>query len=141
MLSVSPITDVLLALPSVSRQRRNEILNALKIHKVAVRTLPGLSDIATGKVSLSDVRELDIDDLLGREPVKPNGLLLNLNTHGKTVLVTGAGGSIGSELCRQILKTNPKQLLLVTLHRYVVIFYFCNYSLAIQLKAEGLIYV
>jgi len=120
VLSVSPITDVLLALPSVSRQRRNEILNALKIHKVAVRTLPGLSDIATGKVSLNDVRELDIDDLLGREPVKPNGLLLNLNTHNKTVLVTGAGGSIGSELCRQILKTKPKQLLLVEMSEFAL---------------------
>ena len=120
VLSISPITNVLLALPSVSRQRRNEILNALKIHKVAVRSLPGLSDIATGKVSLSDVRELDIDDLLGREPVKPNGLLLNLNTHNKTVLVTGAGGSIGSELCRQIIKTNPKQLLLVEMSEYAL---------------------
>ena len=120
LLNGSSITDVLLALPSVSRQRRNEILNALKPHKVAVRTLPGLSDIATGKVSLSDVRELDIDDLLGREPVKPNGLLLNLNTHGKTVLVTGAGGSIGSELCRQILKTNPKQLLLVEMSEFAL---------------------
>lgn len=120
MLNFSPITDVLLALPSVSRQRRNEILNALKLHKVAVRTLPGLSDIATGKVRLSDVRELDIDDLLGREPVKPNGLLLNLNTHGKTVLVTGAGGSIGSELCRQILKTNPKQLLLLEMSEFAL---------------------
>jgi FlaA1/EpsC-like NDP-sugar epimerase len=117
---VSPITDVLLALPSVSRQRRNDILNTLKPHKVAVRTLPGLSDIATGKVSLSDVRELDIDDLLGREPVKPNGLLLNLNTHHKTVLVTGAGGSIGSELCRQILETNPKQLLLVEMSEFAL---------------------
>jgi FlaA1/EpsC-like NDP-sugar epimerase len=114
------ITDVLLAVPSVSRHRRNDILNALKPHKVAVRTLPGLSDIATGKVSLSDVRELDIDDLLGREPVKPNGLLLNLNTHHKTVLVTGAGGSIGSELCRQILKTNPKQLLLVEMSEFAL---------------------
>jgi len=120
ILSVSPINDVLLALPSVSRQRRNDILNTLKPHKVAVRTLPGLSDIATGKVSLSDVRELDIDDLLGREPVKPNGLLLNLNTHHKTVLVTGAGGSIGSELCRQILKTNPKQLLLVEMSEFAL---------------------
>jgi FlaA1/EpsC-like NDP-sugar epimerase len=120
VLSVSSITDVLLALPSVSRQRRNEILNELKPHKVAVRTLPGLSDIATGKVSLSDVRELDIDDLLGREPVKPNGLLLNLNTHAKTVLVTGAGGSIGSELCRQILKTNPKKLLLVEMSEFAL---------------------
>jgi FlaA1/EpsC-like NDP-sugar epimerase len=113
VLSDSSITDVLLALPSVSRERRNEILNELNHHKVAVRTLPGLSDIATGKVSLSDVRELDIDDLLGREPVKPNGLLLKLNTQRKIVLVTGAGGSIGSELCRQILKTNPQLMLLV----------------------------
>ena len=120
VLSVSPITDVLLALPSVSRQRRNEILNELKPHRVVVRTLPGLSDIATGKVSLSDVRELDIVDLLGREPVKPNGLLLNLNTHYKTVLVTGAGGSIGGELCRQILKTNPKQLLLVEMSEFAL---------------------
>jgi FlaA1/EpsC-like NDP-sugar epimerase len=120
ILSVSLVTDVLLALPSVSRQRRNDILNTLKPHKVAVRTLPGLSDIATGKVSLSDVRELDTDDLLGREPVKPNGLLLNLNTHHKTVLVTGAGGSIGSELCRQILKTNPKQLLMVEMSEFAL---------------------
>jgi FlaA1/EpsC-like NDP-sugar epimerase len=119
-LNGTSITDVLLALPSVSRQRRNEILNDLKPHKVAVRTLPGLSDLATGKVSLSDVRELDIDDLLGREPVKPNGLLLNLNTHHKTVLVTGAGGSIGSELCRQIIKTNPKQLLLVEMSEFAL---------------------
>ncbi|WP_297727395.1 nucleoside-diphosphate sugar epimerase/dehydratase [Limnohabitans sp. Rim8] len=115
-----PVTDVLLALPSVSRQRRNDILAALSPHKFAVRTLPGLSDIATGKLSLSDVRELDIDDLLGREPVKPNGLLLNLNTHNKTVLVTGAGGSIGSELCRQIIKTNPKQLLLVEMSEFAL---------------------
>ncbi|WP_416545670.1 polysaccharide biosynthesis protein [Limnohabitans sp. DCL3] len=120
LLSDSPITDVLLALPSVSRQRRNEILNALKPHKLVVRTLPGLSDIATGKVNLSDVRALDIDDLLGREPVKPNGLLLNLNTHQKTVLVTGAGGSIGSELCRQILMTHPKQLLLVEMSEFAL---------------------
>jgi FlaA1/EpsC-like NDP-sugar epimerase len=114
------ISDVLLALPSVSRQRRNEILNTLKPYKVAVRTLPGLSDIATGKINLSDVRELDIDDLLGREPVKPNGLLLNLNTHNKTVFVTGAGGSIGSELCRQILSTRPKQLLLADMSEFAL---------------------
>ena len=114
------VTHVLLALPSVSRQRRNEILKAMSTHKVAVRTLPGLSDIATGKVSMSDVRDLEIDDLLGREPVQPNGLLLNLNTHNKTVLVTGAGGSIGSELCRQILKTKPKRLLLVDMSEFAL---------------------
>jgi FlaA1/EpsC-like NDP-sugar epimerase len=129
------ITDVLLALPSVSRQRRNDILNTLKPHKVAVRTLPGLSDIATGKVSLSDLRELDIDDLLSREPVKPNRLLLNANTHGKTVLVTGAGGSIGSELCRQILKTQPQQLLLVEVSEFAL--YQIHQEL-VELLAEGL---
>ncbi len=135
LLNSSAITDVLLALPSVSRQRRNDILNTLKPHKVAVRTLPGLSDIATGKISLSDVRELDIDDLLGRESVKPNGLLLNANTRGKRVLVTGAGGSIGSELCRQILKTKPQQLLLVEMSEFAL--YQIHQEL-VDLLAEGL---
>ncbi len=115
-----PVTDVLLALPSVSRQRRHDILQSLSPHKLAVRTLPGLSDIAAGRVSMSDLRELDIDDLLGRESVKPNDGLLNKNTHAKTVLVTGAGGSIGSELCRQILKTNPTVLLLVDMSEYAL---------------------
>ena len=134
VLGVLSVTDVLLALPSVSRQRRNEILNALKPHKLVVRTLPGLSEIATGKVSLKDVRELDIDDLLGREPVKPNGLLLNLNTHGKTVLVTGAGGSIGSELCRQIINCNPKQLLLVEMSEFAL--YQIHHELQSALAGE-----
>jgi len=120
VLSDVPITDVLLALPSVSRNRRNEILNNLKPFKVSVRTLPGLSDLATGKLCFSDVRHLDIDDLLCREPVKPNHLLLNQNIHRKTVLVTGAGGSIGSELCRQILKNKPKQLLLVEMCEFAL---------------------
>lgn len=115
-----PVTDVLLALPSVSRQRRNEILLGLSPHKLSVRTLPVLSDIASGRVSLNDVRDLDIDDLLGREPVKPNGLLVNRNTHGKVVLVTGAGGSIGSELCRQILHTRPDTLLLVEMSEFAL---------------------
>jgi FlaA1/EpsC-like NDP-sugar epimerase len=115
-----PVTDVLLALPSTTRQRRNSILAALAQHHLAVRTLPSVSDIASGKVSLSDVHDLDIDDLLGREPVKPNGLLLNRNTYGKTVLVTGAGGSIGSELCRQILKCQPQQLLLVEMSEFAL---------------------
>jgi FlaA1/EpsC-like NDP-sugar epimerase len=114
------ISDVLLALPSASRQRRNSILADLASLHLAVRTLPSVSDIASGRVSLSDVRELDIDDLLGREPVKPHGLLLNRNVHGKSVLVTGAGGSIGSELCRQILKCQPRQLLLVEMSEFAL---------------------
>lgn len=113
ILSETTVTDVLLAIPSVSPKRRNEILNTLKPLKVAVRTLPDLSDIAIGKVSLSDIRELDIDDLLGREPVQPNQILLTKNSVNKVVLVTGAGGSIGSELCRQILALHPAKLLLI----------------------------
>jgi FlaA1/EpsC-like NDP-sugar epimerase len=114
------VTHVLLALPTISRSRRNEVLNTLTPFKVAVRTLPSLNDLAQGKVNVSDLRDLDIDDLLGREAVQPNGLLLSLNTHGKTVLVTGAGGSIGSELCRQILRTSPNQLLLVEMSEFAL---------------------
>lgn len=107
------ISDVLLAMPSLSRKRRNEILNQIRSAHVAVRTLPSVTDLAQGKVSISDLRELDIDDLLGREPVTPNHILLVKNIVGKVVLVTGAGGSIGSELCRQILAVNPAKLLLI----------------------------
>ncbi len=114
------ISDVLLALPSASRHRRNEILNQMMNVKVSVRTLPSLSDLAQGKVTTSDVRELDIDDLLGRDPVVPNHILLGKNTTGKVVLVTGAGGSIGSELCRQILQAGPATLLLVELSEFAL---------------------
>ncbi len=107
------ISDVLLAMPSLSRKRRNEILSQIRSAHVAVRTLPSVTDLAQGKVSISDLRELDIDDLLGREPVTPNHILLVKNIVGKVVLVTGAGGSIGSELCRQILAVNPAKLLLI----------------------------
>ena len=118
VLAETHATDVLLALPSASRERRNAILGMLGLHKVAVRTLPALSDLVSGKVGLADVRELDLDDLLGRERVKPHGILLNRNTHNKTVLVTGAGGSIGSELCRQILATGPRRLLLLDMSEF-----------------------
>ncbi|WP_260293653.1 polysaccharide biosynthesis protein [Sedimenticola hydrogenitrophicus] len=107
------VTDVLLALPSVQRRRRNEIIEQMLSHHVAVRTLPTLGDLAQGKVTISDVRELDIDDLLGREPVAPNHILLSRCVTDKVILVTGAGGSIGSELCRQIVKLAPTTLLLV----------------------------
>lgn len=107
------ISDVLLAMPSLSRHRRNEILKQISSAHVAVRTLPSVTDLAQGKISVSDLRELDIDDLLGREPVAPNHILLAKNIAGKVVLVTGAGGSIGSELCRQILTVAPSKLLLI----------------------------
>lgn len=107
------VNTVLLAFNAANRKRRNEILDTISKSKVAVRTLPRVTEIATGKVSISDLRELDIDDLLGRDPVSPDPELLSRNILGKVVLVTGAGGSIGSELCRQILTVGPTQLLLV----------------------------
>lgn len=107
------ITDVLLAIPSLSRARRNEILNELRQSAVHVRTLPGLMDLAQGKVQATDVRELEIEDLLGREPVQPSQPLMARHNAGKVVLVTGAGGSIGSELCRQILGVQPRRVLLL----------------------------
>ncbi|WP_341237293.1 nucleoside-diphosphate sugar epimerase/dehydratase [uncultured Limnobacter sp.] len=107
------VNTVLLAFNAANRKRRNEILDSISKSKVAVRTLPRVTEIATGKVSVSDLRELDIDDLLGRDPVSPSPELLSKNIQGKVVLVTGAGGSIGSELCRQILSVGPIQLLLV----------------------------
>jgi FlaA1/EpsC-like NDP-sugar epimerase len=107
------ITDILLAVPSASRERRNQILQTLQALPVHIRTLPGLSDLASGRVTVQDIRELDIEDLLGREPIAPHPELLARNLTGKTVLVTGAGGSIGSELCRQIVAEHPRRLLLV----------------------------
>jgi FlaA1/EpsC-like NDP-sugar epimerase len=107
------VSNVLLALPNISRKRRNDILDHIRGAHVSVRTLPSMTDLAQGKVSVSDIRELDIDDLLGREPVMPNHILLAKNIHGKVVMVTGAGGSIGSELCRQIFKIGPTKLLLI----------------------------
>jgi len=82
---------VLLAIPSASRRRRNEILKRIRQHPLAVRTLPSLTDLAEGRVTTSDLRELDIDDLLGRDSVAPNHILLAKNITNKVVLVTGAG--------------------------------------------------
>lgn len=107
------IAHVLLAMPNISRSRRNEILTRIRSSQVSVRTLPSISDLAQGRIMVSDLRELDIDDLLGRESIAPDETLLRRNIRGKTVLVTGAGGSIGSELCRQIMAIGPEKLLLV----------------------------
>jgi len=114
------ISDVLLALPTASRKRRNEIIAQMLGVHVSVRTLPSVTELAQGKVSTSDLRELDIDDLLGREPVAPNHILLGKNITGKVVVVTGAGGSIGSELCRQIVKLGPSAMLLVEQNEFAL---------------------
>jgi FlaA1/EpsC-like NDP-sugar epimerase len=107
------ITHVLLALPSVSRSLKSQIIQNISVFGVKVLTLPTLSELADGKLTISDLKEVQIEDLLAREITRPNELLLNKNTRNQVVLVTGAGGSIGSELCRQILKRNPSKLVLV----------------------------
>ncbi len=112
------IADLLLALPSATRRRRNEILDLIKGSPTVIRTLPGLNDLAQGRVTVSDLRELDIEDLLGRDAVPPDTRLMAKNITGKTILVTGAGGSIGSELCRQALLLEPAVLLLVELSEF-----------------------
>jgi FlaA1/EpsC-like NDP-sugar epimerase len=114
------ISDVLLAVPSLSRNQRNQIIEQMRAAHVSVRTLPSVTELAQGKIGISDLRELDIDDLLGREPVAPDPQLMAWNIAGKVVLVTGAGGSIGSELCRQIARMAPTTLLLVELSEFAL---------------------
>ena len=106
------VQEVLLAIPSISRARRNEIIELLEPYPIHIKTLPRLSDIAEGKVTTSDIQEVDIADLLGREQVTPMQNLLTANINNKAVMVTGAGGSIGTELCRQIAQIRPKKLVL-----------------------------
>jgi FlaA1/EpsC-like NDP-sugar epimerase len=106
------VTAVMLALPSQSRRRRQEILKTLEPYSLLVQTVPDYGDILAGHARVEDVRDVDAGDLLGRDPVPPNAKLLDACIRGKVVMVTGAGGSIGSELCRQIVKLQPTQLLL-----------------------------
>jgi FlaA1/EpsC-like NDP-sugar epimerase len=120
LIKLKEVQLVLLALPSISRFRRNEILKNLSNYPLQVQTLPTVSDIIQGRVSLSDIRDLDVDDILNRDQVLPNTELLSKNITSKVVLVTGAGGSIGSELVRQIKKLNPQKLLLLELNEFAL---------------------
>jgi len=106
------ISQVLLAIPSAPRNIRRKILENLEPLPVHIKTIPGTVDLIEQRAEVSDVREVDIEDLLGRDPVPPHEDLLDACINGKSVMVTGAGGSIGSELCRQIIKLNPTCLVL-----------------------------
>lgn len=112
------ITNILLALPRINRKKRRMIVDQIREFKVHVQTLPNIQEIIEGKIAFSDIRELEIEDLLGREPVLPNELLFGRTIVGKTVLVTGAGGSIGGELCRQIAKSGAHRLILLDLSEF-----------------------
>ena len=105
-------------MPSIERHKRNKIIKKLNKYKLVVKTLPSISEIIDGRVTVSDIKDLNIDDLLNREEVEPDINLLNKNIMNKVVLVTGAGGSIGSELCRQIIKLKPKKLILLELNEF-----------------------
>jgi FlaA1/EpsC-like NDP-sugar epimerase len=107
------VAEIFIAIPSVRRERYREILQRLSLHRVHLRTLPKQEEINEGRVNLEDVKEINIEDLLLRPPVEPIKDLLSRNVRNQIVLITGAGGSIGSELCRQIIKLGPKQIILL----------------------------
>ncbi len=130
------VTDILLALPSIQQSRRNEILTDLRRFHVHVRSLPSMADLAEGKVKVSDIRELDVADLLGRNPVAPNKELFEKNIKNQVVMVTGAGGSIGSELTRQILFSKPKTLILLEQSEFAL--YTLDAELRARIKDENL---
>lgn len=112
LIDLYSISNVLLAVPSASRKRRKEIINSLEGYPVKVRILPSFAAIAKGNVKVNDLREISIEDLLGRDAVNPSQKLLDKNIKGKAVMITGAGGSIGSELCRQILQLGANKIIL-----------------------------
>ncbi|MDY2795792.1 MAG: nucleoside-diphosphate sugar epimerase/dehydratase [[Pasteurella] aerogenes] len=130
------VKQILLAIPSAPISRRREIINELTQYSCEVLSVPGIEDIVTGKAKLTTLNKVSIDDLLGREPVKPVQTLLSANIENKVVMVTGAGGSIGSELCRQIIHQGPKKLVLFELNEFSL--YSIEGELRNTIKQENL---
>ncbi|WP_234180075.1 polysaccharide biosynthesis protein [Sphingopyxis sp. NFH-91] len=118
LLDDTHVDEVLLAIPSASRTRRREIIETLQNEGIYVRSLPNLTNVIDGSITVSDLREIQIEELLGRETVAANELLMGKTIVGKTVLISGAGGSIGSELCRQIVRCGPARLILLEQSEY-----------------------
>ncbi|EPC04244.1 hypothetical protein L861_02705 [Litchfieldella anticariensis FP35 = DSM 16096] len=114
------VDRILLAMPSTTRARRREILRSLETLPIPVQTIPGMDDVVSGRARINEIRDIAIEDLLGRDPIPPNQALLDANIRGKVVMVTGAGGSIGSELCRQIITQQPRYLVLVEVCEYAL---------------------
>lgn len=112
------VDQVLLAVPSASRARKKVILDQLAQLPVEVQTVPDMTDIVAGRAKIDELKDVPIEDLLGRDPVAPQQVLLEANIKGKAVMVTGAGGSIGSELCRQIIMQNPTSLVLFEISEF-----------------------
>lgn len=118
MINKHDVSQVLLAVPSAKRSRRKEIIDELSKLLIEIRTVPELTDIVSGKAKIDELKEVPIEDLLGRDPVAPQQVLLEANIKDKVVMVTGAGGSIGSELCRQILMQQPTSIVLFELSEF-----------------------
>lgn len=114
------IDEILIALPSVGRSRKSEIVKFLEPAHLKITEIPGLTKLMDGEIRVSDIQEVDIIDLLGRDPVPPVAELLEKNIKDKVVMVTGAGGSIGSELCRQIIKNQPQKLVIYELTEFAL---------------------
>ncbi|WP_290651360.1 nucleoside-diphosphate sugar epimerase/dehydratase [Aquisalimonas sp.] len=129
------VKQVLLAIPSASRARRREIVQKLEPYQVHIQTIPGLADIVSGSARVQDIREVEIDDLLGRDSIAPEDSLLDHCIADRVVMVTGAGGSIGSELCRQILARRPRTLILFDQSEFAL--YRIEYELRAVAQAEG----
>lgn len=125
------IQTVILAMPSVSRARRQEIISELEDFNVEIQTIPGLVDIVSGKSKISEIKDVDVMDLLGRPPVEPEPELIARNIQGKSVMVTGAGGSIGSELSRQIIGYRPNRLVLFEVSEFAL------YKIYMEIKAQS----
>lgn len=130
------IQRILLAMPSASRARRREVLESLDDQPIPVQTVPGMSDIVSGSMMIDELQDVKIEDLLGRDPVEPNLSLMHSNIRGLVVMVTGAGGSIGSELCRQIVKYRPASLILFELSEFSL--YSIEQELQTLCKNNGL---
>nr|WP_314371494.1 nucleoside-diphosphate sugar epimerase/dehydratase [uncultured Acinetobacter sp.] len=120
LLAKKNVDEILIALPSVGRMRKSEIVKFLEPAHIKITEIPGLTKLVDGEIRVSDIQEVDIIDLLGRDPVPPIAHLLAKNIQNKIVMVTGAGGSIGSELCRQIIKNQPKMLVLYELTEFAL---------------------
>lgn len=130
------VKQILLAIPSASRRRRKEVLDTISLLPVEILTVPDMSDIVAGNASIDELKDVSIDDLLGRDPVAPQQALMEANIKDKVVMVTGAGGSIGSELCRQIIRNKPKTLVLFELSEFCL--YQIDRELSLIVEAEGL---
>jgi len=120
LIKTKRITHVFLAMPTIQRNIRNKIIKKLNNKKIIVKSLPSISEIVDGRITISDIKDLNIDDLLNRDHVLPKISLLTKKIKSKNVLVTGSGGSIGSELCKQIIKLNPNKLILIELNEFAL---------------------